>query len=357
MKTNLPVLLTMILCLALSACGGAAQPLIEQTPAEPEQERVLNEPPTAAPVETPQNSIGILSAQPYASPSGAFNVYFPQGWNCSESGLYRVDCQSPDGSAAISVRVVGTGYELSQTTFESLANAEIVYAYGEKKAYSEISRDSEEGILVIDATWREGETFWQSEDRFIKSGAVVYHIVFSAEQEAWEQYAGLFGQVSETAVFEPLAMSNEPIYGLTRKYTDYYHIFNIEIPTSWVKYPGTGITSNTRVERFESPDGHAAIQIALYKQDSLINQDLKAIKTQELMRMMFGKGYKVWDDSAIPDGRERLKWVLEGRDVSGVSWFDTYSNTLYIFSILWDDSFHYYYQPVLDRVAESFGYE
>ena len=96
--------------------------------------------PTAAPQT-------LLSEQPYASPSGAFEIYLPKDWNCSETGQYRVDCQPQSGSANITLRATATGYELKQDAFEALITAETVNTYSDKKAYIEISRETGEGLV------------------------------------------------------------------------------------------------------------------------------------------------------------------------------------------------------------------
>lgn len=351
------ILFFFLIVYIFSACGQGDIAASPRTPSPSITDQALPLP-TGAPAEsiTPETSIS-LSVQPYTSPSGAFEIYFPQDWNCSESGMYRVDCQSPDNHAAISVRAVNTGYELSQPMLESLASAEMVYEYAEKKAYMELSRESADGVISINAEWRAGEDTWQSEDRFIRQGAAVYHLAFSALQMEWESYAGLFQLVRGKAVFQPGAMLNGPVYGLKRKYTAPDVLFTLEIPTSWMKFADTAKIAQTQIEGFLAPDLHAAVQIAVYRQGAIIEQDFKAVKTLEILRALYGANFRVSHDKALPDGRERLAWAVENKGLSGISYFDSWGSSLYIFTVLWDDPFEYLYLPVLEKVMESFGYE
>ena len=271
----------------LSACQPAAAapeaPTAQITEAAPAAEE-------AAQIQaTPTEQIKtVLSDQPYASPSGAFEIYLPKDWNCSESGQLRVDCQPPDGKASIALRATATGYELMQAAFEALITAETVYTYSEKKAYSEISRETEEGLVSISAAWREGDVQWQSEDIFTRSGAGVYQLSLAAEQAQWEEFAPLFDEIITKAAFHPEAFSGAPLYAQTRKYTAPDVLFTLDIPTAWSRYGDVGSIENTQLEGFLSPDLHAAVQVAVYRQGSLIKVDIKAKKTLEIMRKLYG---------------------------------------------------------------------
>jgi hypothetical protein len=351
----LPLLL--ILCLLfLSACQPAAAPAI-QTPTISKAAPTLEETPQAqvTPTEALQST---LSEQPYASPSGAFEIYFPKDWICSETGQYRVDCQSPDGKANITMRATATGYELIQEAFDALITAEVVYTYSEKKAYSEISHETEEGLVSISAAWREGAVPWQSKDVFTRSGAGVYQLSLSAEQAQWDEYALLFDQVIEKVAFHPETISGSPIYAQTRKYDSPDLLFILEVPTAWSKYTDDSSIENTHLEGFISPDKHAAVQIAIYRQDSLIKQEAKAFKTLEILRKINGYDLRVPKNgySNLADGRERLTWYADKRNINGISYFDSFSGSLYIFSVVWDNDFKDMYELTLNSVVDSFGH-
>lgn len=342
--------------LLLSACQPIAAPAATQSPAVTETVTITAESPQVQTTPTQAFEVS-LSAQPYISPSGAFEIYFPKDWNCSESGQYRVDCQPPDGKANISLRATATGYELTQTALEALVNAEVVYTYSEKKAYSENSRETDEGLISINAAWREGDVPWQSEDFFTRAGAGAYQLSLSAGQAQWEEYAPLFDEVNAKAAYNPQALSGIPIYAQIRKYTAPDVLFTLEVPTSWSRYADFASIENTQLEGFLSPDLHAAVQVAVYRQGSLIKREAKAFKTLEIMRKLYGYDLRVSHDKALPDGRERLAWTAERRQVSGISFFDSFGSSMYIFSIVWDDAFEDMYKPTLDTVVNSFGHE
>ena len=66
---------------------------------------------------------------------------------------------------------------------------------------------------------------------------------------------------------------------------------------------------------------------------------------------------RVSHDKALPDGRERLAWSAARRKVSGISFFDSFGGSMYIFSVVWDDDFKDMYTPTLDAVVASFGHD
>ena len=345
---------------ALSACQPA--PALPAA-ASPESTSPAPASTAAAPTEIPQEPTAAeapalpLSEQPYTSPSGAFAVFLPAGWNCSESGQLRVDCQPPDGSANISLRAAATGYELAQPAFEALANAAMVSAYRDKKVFSETARQMDEGLLRISADWREGSAPWQSQDIFTRSGAAAYQLSFSADAQKWAEFAPLFDAVAAKTDYRPQSLSGAPIYSQTVAYTAPDVLFTLDVPADWAKYADIGSIENTQLEGFLSPDLHAAVQVVVYRQGSLIKVDTKAFKTLEIMRKLYGYDLRVSHDKALPDGRERLAWTAAKRRVSGISYFDSFGSSMYIFSVVWDDDFERMYQPVLDLVVDSFGYE
>ena len=339
----------------ISACQPATTSAAP-TAAEAEATLITETTPTAQATPTADLQT-FLSDQPYASPSGAFEIYLPKDWNCSETGQYRVDCQPADGSANITMRATATGYELMQDAFEALITAETVHTYSDKKAYTEISRETLEGLVSIDATWREGDIPWQSRDVFARSGAAAYQLSLSADQEQWEDFAPLFKQIIEKTIYFPEALSGYPIYAQTRKYFSPDVVFTLEIPTAWSKYADIGRIENTQIEGFLSPDKHAAVQIATYRQGSLVTQEAKAIKTMDVLRLMYGYDLRVSHDKALPDGRERLAWSAARREISGISFFNSYGNSIYIFSVVWDDDFQSMYENTLNAIVESFGYD
>ena len=60
--------------------------------------RRMRETPTEVATAMPPEQI-TLTKQPYVSLSNAFTINFPENWNCSETGDYRVDCYAPSNTS------------------------------------------------------------------------------------------------------------------------------------------------------------------------------------------------------------------------------------------------------------------
>jgi len=349
-----------LLCLVFSSCSKPTEPALNEDNEDSEvwqaSSMETQTSPTSSPETTPTAASLALSAQPYVSPSGLYELLFPQDWNCSESGLYHADCQSPDGSAAITIRVIGTGKPLDQPAFLNLAEAEIIFTHRSKHAFNEIEHTIGLGSLTARSTWSVDEEVWQGEDYFIKSDALASHLAFSAIRGSWSAYEKLFAQVKNSLQLNAGAHPEGALYASTFKYTSPDALFTIEVPTSWTKFLDTAKVQKAQIEQFFSPDRHASIQIVVYRHEAFIKQDFKAEKTLEIMRKLYGSDMRVSHDKALPDGRERLAWYVASKKLSGISFFDSWGSSLYIFTVLWDDEFQELYQPVLERTMESFGY-
>ena len=356
--TRIFYLLVLVCTLVLAGCGGRApvpetnadvgdpMPSEEMTPSSDD----VSDTPTIQPVVESAE----LSDQPYLSPSGAFQLTLPEGWNCSEQGDYQVNCQSPDQSAALQAAITGTGYELVQDAFLSSTHAELVYTYSEIKDYIETSRSEDEGILRVTANWRSGETYYQSTNLFIRSTNSIFHLYTESIQDAGERYADLFSAVADSAEITSSALNDRVLYSQRFEYTAPDVFFSIKIPVGWGKFVDGATVENTILEGFLSPDKRAAVQTAVYRRGSLIEQSLKGEKTLEIMRAIYGYDLRVSHDKALPDGRERLAWYAKRKDINGISYFDSYGSSLYVFSIVWETPTQDIYLPVLEEIEASF---
>jgi hypothetical protein len=320
--------------------------------AAPQDAETPTELPTAVPVEQVT-----LTKQPYVSPSNAFTINFPENWNCSETGEYRVDCHNPSNTSEVLVTVTATGYELVQDNFLAMAQAELVSSYTDVKAYTEVSREESEGTLISEATWRVGDVYWHSIDRFVRSGAAVYHFTFASLQDQLESYRPIFNEMLQKVVLNSTAMSGAPLYAFRKEYTSREQIFTLEVPTSWSKFADAASIDRTVVEGFTSPDGRAGVQVAIFSKGSNISQETKGVKTLEIMRVLYGWDMRVSTDKSLQDGRERLEWYGEMKDVQGITYFDSSGTSLYIFSVVWEPATQDLYLPVLQEVIDSFAYK
>jgi len=319
-------------------------------PAEASEEAPVEAPTAAAPEQV------TLTKQPYVSPSNAFTVNFPENWNCSETGEYRVDCHNQANTSQVVVTVTATGYELVEEDFLAMAQAELVSSYTDVKAYIEVSREESDDALISEATWRVGEVYWQSIDRFVRSGAAVYHFTFASLQGQLDNYRPAFDELLQKAILNPTAMSGAPLYAFRKEYTSREQIFTLEVPTSWSKFADAASMDRTVVEGFTSPDGRAGVQVAIFSKGSNISQETKGVKTLEIMRVLYGWDMRVSTDKSLEDGRERLEWYGTMKDVQGITYFDSSGTSLYIFSVVWEPATQDLYLPVLQEVIDSFAY-
>jgi hypothetical protein len=353
---KIKISLTLFLVLLVSAACSVGNMEDSNPAAETPEIQTTLPVPTLAPEITPTVDAFTLSPQPYKSPSGAYEITFPQGWNCSESGVYRVDCQSPDSSAVMVIRLIHTGERLTQPEFLNLAEAEINFTHAGQQAFIETDRLIGDGTFTSQSSWMGGEFTWAGEDYFVRSESVVYHLSFSSVEEEWMEFNEVVEQVKDKVRFDPSAISVDPLYNSTFEYTSPDSLFTIEVPTSWTKFLDTARIQKAQIEQFFSPDRRASIQTVIYRHGTLIEQEFKATKTREILNTLYGPRFRVSHDKALPDGRERLAWSVESKELSGISFFHSWGGSLYIFTVLWDDAYQPLYQPVLDRVVESFGY-
>jgi len=362
MKLHLSGVFTLFLLIGLiltTACGSESVkvPLGEEkemgsTTNTPTAEKHLEE--EISPIE--QTAVE-LDGSPYISPSGSFQIIPPRGWNCSETGEFQVNCQSPDQSAELQARITTTGYELVQEAFLSFTHAELVYTYSEIKEYVEIERIESEGRLTVAASWRKDDAYWKGTDVFIRTGGTVFHLQTAAQQGSGGMYDDMFARIAESAEIFPSALLGSQLYANRITHIARDAIFEIDIPTAWVKYMDAGSIKKTIVEAFFSPDMRASVQIAVYWHGELIEQALKAEKTLEIMHALYGYDLRVSHDKALPDGRERLEWYAANKDIKGISYFDSYGSSIYVFSIVWEEITEEIYLPLLEEIAASFSME
>ena len=360
-------LIVSILILAiLTGCGGKA---VEPADAEPQgdaqsaevldtvtptEAEALVEPAQEATAAPPMT--GQLSAQPYVSPSEAFTIYLPENWNCSETDDYRVDCYNVDNTALLSVRGIATGYELLQDDFLSLAQAEMVSTFEDLRAYSEVSQDILEGTVINESTWRVGDIYWQGIDRFVRSGPAVYYLRTASVQDAFENYRDLFSEFLQKVELNDTAMTGADLYASRKEYVSRELIFTMDVPTSWTEFVDAATIQNTVVSGFLSPDKQASVQVAIYSKGTYISQDFKGTKTLEIMRELYGWDMRASVDKVQPDGRELLEWYGNRKGVNGITYFDSLNTSIYILSVIWEDSSKDVYMPVLQGILDSFEY-
>ena len=347
-------IISIVLLFLIAGCQPAAAPAetapITDTTETPEEGPV--EQPAAVPDEP--SGVYALSDQAYQAPDGVFSLRLPAGWNCSEPAPQQVDCQSPDGIAALTVSATNTGYEITDEALSAFAHAEMVRAYVDAKEYNETGSKEESGEISAEANWRIGDELFTGAEYFIRKGAAVVRVHSEAAQDADHNFQEIIPDLLESIAVDPVALRSIPLYNHRFSYTAPDLFFELEIPTAWVKFADAATVKNTVMEGFLSPDERASVQVAVYRRGSVITQTLKAEKTLEIMRAYYGFDLRVSHDKALPDGRERLAWSAERKGVSGISYFDAYGGSLYVFSVIWEEPTEDIYLPVLEQIQESF---
>jgi hypothetical protein len=221
----------------------------------------------------------------------------------------------------------------------------------------EIERFEGEGRLAVTESWRDGDVYWKGADTFIRTGGTVFHLQTAAQQESSGMYDDMLAKVAESVEVFPSALHGSQLYANRNTHTAPDTFFEINVPTAWGRSADRGPVEKTVIEGFLSPDKHALVQITVYRHEVLIEQTLKAEKTLEIMRALFGYDLRVSIDKALPDGRERLVWYAANKDINGISYFDSYRSSLYVFSIVWEEPTEEIYLPLLEEIAASFNRE
>ena len=61
-------------------------------------------------------------------------------------------------------------------------------------------------------------------------------------------------------------------------------------------------------------------------------------------------------DKVEPDGRERLEWYGERKGVNGITYFGSLNTSIFIVSVVWEESSEDLYRPILEEILDSFEY-
>ena len=347
--------LLMVIAWAITGC---ANPALETTPGEAaaSETPVLIETPiqAAASATAEPEKPFVVSAQLYQSGSGSFQLQLPDGWNCSESGAFQVNCESPANNAAVQGRITSTGYELTDESLNAFVHAELVARYAERKEYTETKRIETAGRITTTASWRNGDVYWESTDTFFREGRGLFHLTTESVLDQSETFADLFVQVADSVQIFPELLRADAVYPFRKDYTARETFFELSIPTSWGRFIDANAIEKTVVEGFLSPDKRASVQIAIYQQGAIIDLQAKGDNTREIMFALYGYDLVNYDDRQLPDGRERLTWYAERKNIFGITDFDAYKNSLYVLSIVWEPSTEEIYRPVLDEILASF---
>lgn len=183
------------------------------------------------------------------------------------------------------------------------------------------------------------------------------YIQQKAQQPLVDMYSDLFQAVKGSAIVNISSLPEEALYASRFDYTAPDAFFDLKIPTAWGKFTDASTISNTIIEGYLTPDKRASVQVVVFKYKEQISQKLKGEKTLEIMRTLYGHDLRVANDKVLPDGRERLTWYAGKKNINGKSFFDSYGNSLYILTMVWEEPTANIYVPILEKIEESFTRE
>ncbi len=188
----------------------------------------------------------------------------------------------------------------------------------------------------------------------------------SAVVPATEETAGEDAAMDEAQAQEPVeaeqpameetsaeeAAPEQPIAADTA-YTSPEGLFDLEIPTGWVKDEDAGNAEGAEVESFSSPDGHAHVQVLV----STVGADMTAVQkgqyALDFMKRLCGSDLRVGTDAIMDSGLERLDWRSDANKTSGSSYFDDKNNFLYYVNTYYEDAYESQYKDTLRDVVNS----
>lgn len=395
MMRRLPVYLLLTALFLLAACGGAAPevptlqpttavtqaaaPATEaatETPApaatdtaEPETQATATpqsaatntpaprptqpEPPTTAPTTAPAPKLA-LAASTFAHSSGGFSLVPPSGWRSEESsGAASFD--APDGTGFIYVQITNTGYELDEQSFTNFVTFRDLNFFDDFADYEIISQeiDAANGVatvtkyLTFDGVPQTVVSFY---DQY---GSIIYSYDLWADEEFFDAYDALYGEVLGTVQVDPQAAAEaQTEYLWVYTFTGPGNLFEIEVPTAW-GYERTE-ADTTIVDTFLAPDGHAGIQNVTYDDGTEFSRSRAGTFALELLRNFYAQDIRITDDRMQTDGSERLTWFSPGGGYSGISFLETRGTTFLLFTTMVDDEYDEVYAETLEYTISSY---
>lgn len=386
---NLLLFLTMLLLLA--ACGGdtpdvptlaateaasetAAPPPAEPTDtAEPENTAepqatdtretqatdtpaprpTQKEPPTAAPTVAQAPELA-LAASTFTHSSGGFSLVPPSRWRSEESsGAASFD--APDGTGFIYVQITNTGYELDGQAFANFVTHRDLNFFDDFADYELISQEIDQSngqatvtkYLTFDGVPQTVVTFY---DQY---GPIIYSYDFWADEEFFDAYDALYGEVLGTAEVDPQAAAEgQAEYLWVYNFTGPNDLFEIDVPTAW-QYERTE-DGTTIIDTFYAPDGHAVIQNITFDEGTELSRTQAAQLGREWLKDAYAQDMRFLDDRVQPDGSERLTWTSAASDMSGISFLEARGTTFLLFTAMYDNEFGDVYLETLEYTISSY---
>jgi hypothetical protein len=184
-------------------------------------------------------------------------------------------------------------------------------------------------------------------------GPIIYTFDFWSEEQFFDAYDALYGEVLDTAEVNPDAAAGLEVYAWNYTFTGPNDLFSIEAPTPWL-YEQTEDEA-TIVDTFYSPDGHAVIQNITYDEGTEISRSQAGQFALELLRTYYAEDIRITDDQVQADGSERLTWHSPSGNYSGISFLETRGTTFLLLTTMYDNDFEDYYLDALEYTISSYA--
>ncbi|MDT8307410.1 MAG: hypothetical protein RRC07_15875 [Anaerolineae bacterium] len=312
--------------------------------------------PTAEPSASPAPTISsspdlVLAAEAYSHPSGAFSLVPPANWTIEESsGAASFD--APDGTGFIYVQITNAGHALDSEGFANFVTYRDLNFFDDFEDYEVITKevDGANGAATI-VKFLTYEGVAQTVITFYyQYGAIIYSFDFWSDQDFFDAYDALYGDVLDTADVNPDVALDQAEYLWVYTFSGPDGLFTIEVPTAW-QYERSE-AENTVVDTFYAPDGHAIIQNIAYDDGSPIGRSEAGELALDLLHSSYAADIRIVDDRVQADGSERLTWTSASGDYSGISFFETRGTTFLLLTTMYDNAYEDVY---IDTVEYTIG--
>lgn len=296
----------------------------------------------------------VLGEAAYRHPSGSFSLIPPAGWTTEESDG-AASFKAPDGTGFIYVQITNTGYELEGDAFDSFVTHRDLNFFNYYEGYEAVAREVDRvngaatvtKFLTLDDVAQTVITF------YYRYGQIIFSFDFWSDQDLFDAYEVLYGEVLETADVDPEAALEHAAYLWVYTFTNPDALFSVKVPTAW-EYERSE-SENAGIDTFIAPDGHAVIQNIVYDDGNAISRSDAADLALQLLHNSYAPDVRILDNRMQPDGSERLTWTSSSGDYSGISFFETRGTTFLLFTAMYDRQYEDVYLDPLEYTISSYA--
>ena len=355
-----PALKFLFLSLLLASCESGPRvqmaPGYETTPTRQEVQANLMGTPEPTPIPpTPTPKPLVLDDTFYSLPSNAFRLQTPQGWLLISEDTDYVRFESSNQKAWFEAAVESSGYPLPQEDLETYMENMLVSLYRGVGSFELLEKQVDEGQATYISTFQKDDLTWIAQDVFIQREHAIYALSFQALDMVWEAYQPGFQAVVDSLETKTGYVTDEMIYTFRHSYKAPNNQFGLEIPLGWTSATGQDTVEGAVFDEISAPDGQASVEIVAYDGE----EDLKTLDIGQvaigIIKDLDGRDLRSRDASPLNDGRIRLDWQIDSKDMSGFSFFWQDNNIVYILTFKYYNQSSGVYQNVLYTIGDSFN--